>query len=205
MFKKAFLFALMLSLAAPFAYAAPDRTAKLDMGVNISAALSTDSGIDDTYYVGGSWAYGVYEWLAIGFEAGWMSADTEITIGSSLINTGDISGIPVFADFIFRLPVKDSQVNPYAVVAPGAIFWDREDSDVVTNAGFEADADSSFAIKFGGGVDWFVDNNWIVYFEGAFVLASSDISVTSSAGTTFEDDQDLNYWTVGGGIKYLFA
>jgi opacity protein-like surface antigen len=206
MIKKGILILLMLAFAAGPAFAAPDRTGKLDMGVNVSAAFSTDSDIDDTIYVGGSWSYGIYEWLAIGFEAGWMEADTEVELAGASINTGDIAGIPVFGDFIFRAPMGDQPLNPYAVVGVGAVFWDIDESHTIADAGYEVDADSSFAMKFGGGVDWFVTSNWIVYFEGAYVLADADISVRRSDGSeVITDEESLDFWTVGGGIKYLFG
>lgn len=197
---------MMFSLTAGFAYAVPDRTGKLDIGVNISAALPTDNDVEDTYYIGGSWAYGIYEWLAIGFEAGWIDSDTNMDIDASSITAGDITGVPVFGDFIFRLPMADQPINPYAVLGLGGIFWSLEEDDAITNAGFEADVNSSFAMKFGGGVDWFVTPNWIIYFEGAYVWTNEDVTIRSSDGSErVTDENSLDFWTVGGGIKYLFA
>ena len=48
---------------------------------------------------------------------------------------------------------------------------------------------------------------WIVNFEAYYVFNQPDAEITVSVpgfSATESDELDLDYWTVGGGIKYLF-
>ena len=68
MAKKIALFAFVLMFVGSLAYAAPDRTGKWDVGVDVSGAIPTDNDIDAGVQVSGSVDYGVSQWLALGFE-----------------------------------------------------------------------------------------------------------------------------------------
>ena len=196
MIKKNTVVFLLLIVMATTAYAAPDRVGKVDVGFNVSGAIPRDGDVDSAAYVGGSLAYGVQEWLALGVEAGWAGFG-ESDAGISV----DENAFPVLGDIIFRIPMQ-SDIKPYAIVGLGAIFW-----SVDTNlSNISADIDTAFAAKFGGGVDWFVNDNWAVNFEVSYVLSSTDATVkNNTTGASITASGDTDYWMVGGGIKYLFS
>jgi outer membrane protein W len=108
---------------------------------------------------------------------------------------------------ILRVPVGDSPVQPYGVVGLGAIFWNIDDTTSSNGVTVTTDIDTAFGVKVGGGVDWFVNDHWIVNFNGAYVFNDADGTATASAGgatASVTEKFDLDYWTVGGGLKYLF-
>lgn len=193
MIKKAAFIFMLAAVFASSAYAAPNRTHKLDVGVNVSGAIPDDSEVDGTVYVGGSASYGLCEWFAIGVSSGW--AEFEESEGPFSF---DETAIPLFGDLIFRIPM-DNQIQPYGVIGLGVIFW-----NVDTNIpGLNVDVDDAFAAKFGGGVDWFVNDNWIVNFEFAYVTSDADATATFN-GASATANGETDFWMVGGGLKYLF-
>lgn len=197
MIKKAWFAALFLMVMAATAYAAPDRVGKVDVGFNISGAIPRDGDLDSAAYYGGSFAYGVTDWLALGAESGWAqfsASDAGITI--------DQDTVPLFGDIILRVPTGDSQLKPYGIVGLGVLFVDA--STNISNISIKAD--TSFAAKFGGGVDWYINNNWALNFEASYVVSNVDGTVTNtSTGASASVSGDSDYWMVGGGVKYLFS
>ncbi len=195
MFKKAVVLGLAQFLIIGAAFAAPDRVGKTDIGFNLSGAIPTDSDVDSALYVGGSLAYGVSDWLALGVEAGWAGFG-ESDLGINI----DEDAFPVFGDIILRVPTQ-SEAKPYAVVGLGAIFWDV--SSNLANVTF--DIETSFAAKFGAGVDWFMNDHWALNLEASYVASSADATATNTTtGASLSTSGDTNYWMVGGGLKYLF-
>jgi opacity protein-like surface antigen len=196
MIKKTAFFAALAMLLAHSAYAVEDRTNKWDLGANVSAAIPTDGDVDTTVYVGGTLSYGITNWLAVGAEAGWAGFD-ESDSGISV----DEDAIPVLGDIIFRVPME-GPVQPYGIVGLGVIFWNIDSN--VPNV--DIDSDAAFAAKFGGGVDWFINQNWIANFELAYITSDADVTATSTiTGASVSAGVDTDYWTVGGGLKYLFS
>jgi opacity protein-like surface antigen len=169
-------------------WAAPTRMGQWDAGVNVSAALSGESDIDDTAFIGGNLSYGVTDWIGLGGEVGWHDRDT---------HDDDLSAVPILFDVLVRVPTPDQPVVPYGIVGLGAIVWDY-DRDDFSVTDLDDDVDSSFAVKAGGGVDYFLNEDWIVNGEVSYVFTDEDIEVTGGSRS------DLDYWLVGGGLKYLF-
>ncbi len=194
--RKLWLALLALIVCASAAYAAPDRTGKFDMGVNVSGAIPDDDSVDGTAYVGGSLAYGVTNWLALGAEAGWAQFD-ESDAGITLEETA----VPIMGDIILRVPME-SQFQPYAIVGLGAIVWNVDHN--VPN--LDVEVDTAFAAKFGGGFDWFINDNWILNFEGSYVTSDADLTARNTVtGASVTVSGETDYWMVGGGLKYLFS
>jgi opacity protein-like surface antigen len=166
-----------------------DRTYRWDAGLNLSGAVAGDEGIDDGVFIGGNVSYGFQPWFALGLEAGYQDTSTE---------NDDLSAVPIFVDGIFRFPnhQMNAPIVPYGVVGVGAIIWDYEGTDEISQ--LDDNIDSSFAVKGGAGVDWFLNPNWALNLEIAYVYADDDIELTRTTRS------DLDYWTVGGGIKYIF-
>jgi outer membrane protein W len=122
----------------------------------------------------------------------------------------DITGVPLFADLIVRGHSEDRSWEPYGVLGLGTVIWSIDDTTAsgATAGSVQTDIDTDFAVKLGGGVDWFINNNWILNFNAAYVFSSPEATVTATAaGTsaTVTDEVDLDYWAIGGGVKYLFS
>jgi opacity protein-like surface antigen len=209
--RKLILTLAMLALATAAVYAAPDRTGKIDVGVNVSGAISTDNDIQSTAYVGGNIAYGINKWVAIGFEGGRQKHGSDnVSDGGTTIFGPDFAAIPLFGDIIVRMPIENQQVTPYGIIGLGTVLWDV-DSASFNSAGVggtvETKVGSSIAVKVGGGFDWFINDNWVVNFESAYVFDRPDVTATASINgisASAIDQVKLDYWTIGGGVKYLF-
>ena len=160
-----------------------DRTGRNQLGLQLAGALTTDN-IDDTLYVGADWSHGVNSWAALGVEAGWEGTNFNFDDQS-------IDIVTVFGDFIGRMSVPEWPAVPYGVVGVGVLHASSEVSN------FDSD-DTSFAMKLGGGLDWFLNRNWIINFEAAYIATGGDLP--ASNGVT----EDLDHWRVGGGLKFVF-
>lgn len=196
MFRKTLSFFTLMLLVASVGYAAPDRTGKVDVGFNVSGAIPNDSEVDSAAYLGGSLAYGVTNWFALGAEAGWAQFDES----DSGVNI-EQNAVPIFGDIILRMP-NDSAVQPYGIVGLGVIVWNVDDN--VPNVDF--DVDTAFAAKFGAGLDWFINNNWIANFEFSYVTSDAEATARNTVtGASVSAEGETDYWMIGGGLKFLFS
>lgn len=178
--------ALVVMSFAGLAFAAPDRVGRVDLGFNVSAALN-DGDVDDTAYFGLNASYGIMPWLALGVSGGWQEGDLDNTQFP-----GDVGIANVMADIILRHQTPDSPYVPYAVLGLGGVgaYLDQENQN--------DDDDTTFGIKLGLGVDYFINDNWALNLEGAYVIADNDL----------RNDRNVvdgtDYATFGGGAKYVF-
>lgn len=197
--KKALLIALLGLFVAGSAYAVPERTGHSDLGFNVSAAIPSDSSTDTAVYVGGTYAYGVNEWLALGVSSGWAQFDDS--------TTGELTEVPLLGEIILRVPVaEEQQIQPYGVLGLGIAFFDFDESATVRASNVEVEVDDAFAVKVGGGVDWFADEHWIVNLEVSYIFADTDVSArnTVTGASASISNVDADNWFVGGGLKYRF-
>lgn len=204
MLKKALLFIMVAVSATVSAYAAPDRVGQWDAGVNVSGVIPEANDIDNTVYVGGTFAYGVHQWIALGFEAGWLETHSGDDSVFGIGDLGDLTGNPVMGDIIIRIPNPDQPFVPYAIVGIGVVVWDFKASPPLEALGVDVDVDTTFALKVGGGIDWWLNSNWILNFEASYVFMNASVTVTTK-GTSSSNDENLDYFQIGGGLKYLFG
>lgn len=207
-----FLFATLLALLVPaafaapsaFAFAAPDRVQKVDIGFDLSGAVSSSSDLNSTFYVGGNVSYGFNEWFAAGVSLGREEfSENDMAVGSATIPGPDITGHPLFLDFIFRKYMPGKSYVPYGVVGVGIIWWKSKDVIATNGIQYESTADPALGLKLGGGVDWFVNEKWALNLNFNYVFSNTSATLTRG-GIRARDDINLDYWNLGGGIKYLF-
>ena len=158
----------------------------MDVGVSVSGAMSGEDFVDNNALYTGSVSYGINDWLALGAEAGWWD---------SSFHDDDLTAVPIFADIILRVP-NPSMVEPYGILGLGSVIWNVDDT---AGNSLQDDVNASFAAKLGGGVDVFLNNNWAVFGEVAYVFSNDDLQRVSDP-----DQTDLDYWTAGGGLKFVF-
>ena len=192
MIKKLVLMLALVMLAAQSAYAAPDRVGKTDIGLSVAAAIPDADDSDTAAYVGGSFAYGVQSWLALGASIGWAEFE-ESASGIEI----EERAVPIFADIIFRVPATEAQAQPYAVLGLGAIVWDAD----INVANVDTDIDTAFAAKLGAGLDWFMNENWILNLEASYVFSDTEATVTNtSTGASISAEGETDFWMVGGAL-----
>lgn len=194
------ILALLIGCAAGNAFA-EDLAGRFSVGIAGGGIFPKDSDIDDTYYVGGNFAYGINEYFAIGAEAGYTSWDDE----EAGVDYGEVEAIPLLADLYLRRPVEvgENILVPYVVGGVGVIFWDYEESDLLTSNAITVDMDAELGVKAGGGFDYFFTENSAINIEGAYIWSDADMSV-AAFGLYGAATIDTDYWLATGGFKHYF-
>ena len=75
--------------------------------------------------------------------------------------------------------------QPYGLLGAGFM---RAKAEV---SGFSDETETDFAMRFGGGLDTYATGNWVINLEFSYVLPTGDVD-------------DVNYFSLGGGIQYRF-
>jgi len=170
-----------------------DRVGRVDWGILGGGAFNDT--IDEAGYVQTSVSYGVTPWIAIGVEGGWQQADG----AASHEETGIVQ---VMGDIIVRVPEHPfhEALVPYGVLGLGVIgVYTEAEPTATTQNGDDAD-DTVFGWKLGAGFDWFLNQNWAINFEVAYF----DSSELDLAPTSMGNNAEIDFWTVGGGLKWVW-
>jgi len=180
---------------------AEDLTGKVSVGAVAGGVFPKDSDIDDKWYAGGNLAYGINEFIALGVEVGYTSWDDE----EGGTDYGDVQAIPLLVDVYLRYPIEmaENQVVPYMIGGIGVIFWDYEESSLLSSNGITVDMDSELGIKVGAGVDYFITENLAINVEGSYVWSDADMTV-AAFGSYASATIDTDFVSVNGGLKYYF-
>ena len=193
----------MLLVSTTCVFAMPERTQKTDMGFQIGGLSPSAAHIDTGVYYGLNAAYGINDWFAVGVEGGYEDTKTRFTIGTNEHNPG-LSYIPLFADLIVRHSMVEYGAVPYGVLGLGMLFMNDHGTGTLNDSHLKLETDNSFAIKLGAGVDWFINEKWALNFEASYVWAAADAKIVDLTTSDTVDSASLNYWTILGGLKYLF-
>ena len=175
----------------------------------MSGAIPTEDGLSTGVSVLGDVSYGINQWLAVGFSGGWAAFGMDdATVSGITIPGPDVNGFPLFGEIILRAPIANQSYVPYAVAGFGTVIWNVDDTTTSNGIHVQTDVSTAFAFKLGGGVDWFINDHWIFNINGAYVFSRPDTTVTVSAGSlsasAVSQNDKYDYWTVGGGLKFLF-
>ena len=186
-----------------------DRTGKFEVGVDIAGTVLMDHMIGSAPFVGGKFAYGINKWLAIGFSAGWHNHGSDDINAEGVTFFGpDLTGIPLFGELILRLPPINDRAEFYGVAGFGTVLWDMDNTTDTIGTKYVMKISNPFALKLGGGMDFFLNKNWIFNIESSYIFDRPDLKVIAHNGTTsFAENINhvkLDYWTAGGTLKYLF-
>ena len=201
--RKIAMMAGMLMISSTCVFAMPDRVGKADAGFNVGGLVSDSGTLDAAAYYGLSVSYGINDWFAIGAESGYGDSRTNFTVGGTE-HEAPLSRIPLFADLIFRYPRPENNYAPYGVIGLGVLFTSIHGTGTLSDSRFKLDVDNSFAAKFGAGVDWAVNDQWMLNVEASYVWVGTDARIRSLGTASTVDSGGLNYWMFTGGAKYLF-
>ena len=202
--KGSVLIAIFIFLTSA-AVAVPERAGKSDFGINVSAFLPGDGDIDNAAAVGGNISYSFNNHLAWGISSSWAQADFDAhTAAGAKVSGSKVKPIPIFFDLILRPWTGDQPVAPYATMGLGAVIANVEGTGVLNDNNLQAQSNSDFAFRMGGGLEWFVTENWSYYLEGTYVFTGAGVDIVSSATNQKIETQGLDGWYLGGGVKYLF-
>lgn len=199
MFRKSLFVCLLMVSACSASFAATDGTGKIDLTVNGSGTFYKDSTQSNAASMFGRLEYNLNPNWSLGAEVGHYF---DSGVSGSGIDAGDLSGWSLFGDVLVKFP-NESQLVPYALVGLGGIFWNFDESSSLKNAGITTSVGDSFAVKTGGGVDWFLNDNWALNLEVAYVFANSSATV-SAGNVSLTSSGNIDHLLVGGGLKYRF-
>jgi outer membrane protein W len=195
-----------LSLAlCTTAFAVPNPTGKIDVGIGAAGLFGQDGGTNDTVFIPGAVNYGLNPNWAIGVSGGW--ADVEINGDNALgsrVDAGSETLIPLFFDILYRNHSEDRSWVPYFDLGLGALFVDHGGNRDLNVNNLSTHDNDGFAVKLAGGVDWFVTENWAYNLELGYILTDASADIVSNVNGSTVDTIDLDFWYVGAGVKYRF-
>jgi hypothetical protein len=176
---------------------------KWNLSFMASAVVPTRSDYFDAGISGQvAFTYGVFKWVAVGLETGYMHMDTKW----EGVGLGEMHAMPLLADIIVKVPIEvgDAIVIPYIVNGCGALFSDINESKNV-NQGTKLETNIPFLFKLGAGVDVYVNDAFSITFETSYQWADLEyeaIFTDNSTATSPKVDMDALY--IGGAIKFKF-
>lgn len=176
-----------------------DLSGRWGVGVHAAAAIPRDEDADSGFTFGGSFVYGIADYVAIGVEAGYVEFRTKVLN----VDFGDLQGVPVLAIAQWRLPFMTgtSEAAVYLVGGLGVIFWNFDEDEQALGLGADIDSNTSFAAKLGGGLDWFINPNLALNFETSYMFSGDSVTL-GAPGLSESAELKTDYWQVGGAIKY---
>ena len=179
---------------------------KINLGVNCSVVIPTEDEAGTGVYVGGLLSYDILKYLAVGIESGYLQSDIRQEIYGISIKTGTLRGAPLLGDIIVKAPIEMDKftLTPYGIVGIGVLFSDFAESGIVKDIGASIKTDTAFAMKFGGGIDFYVIKNIALNFEASYLMADVDYSENWRGQTMATDTFKAGSCFLGGGVKVRF-
>lgn len=203
--KKGWVIVLLMLGVCVQAAAGPDRDQKWDAGFNLSMADAQSTNMDESLYLSGSVSYGITEMLAVGASMGYTSVGFQAMTPRGLVEEGpDLTLTPIFGDIILRVPTGEQPFTPYFIAGLGAMLSDADGTDELLNRNANTVSEDAFASKIGGGLDWQVSSKWVYNFEIAYVFTGARLQITHGVTGDQIESNDLDFWYIGGGVKFLF-
>lgn len=91
----------------------------------------------------------------------------------------------------------DNTFSPYVGAGVNYTFFYNEDSGAMNSVRY----DDGFGVALQAGMDYKLDQHWLVNFDVKKLWLNTDVSVNSGAVTA---DVDIDPWIVGVGVGYRF-
>ncbi len=201
--KKSFIAGLLLLLTMN-AFAGPDRSQRWDMGFDMARYDGRSNNLGESLLLSGSVSYGMNEMLALGVSGGYTNVGFTANPASGLIEGSDLTVTPLFGELILRVPTGDQPFTPYFVGGLGAMLTHPSGTDELLRNNANTRSHDAFAGKVGGGLDWRVNDRWLYNFEIGYVSTGARLEVFNTSTGAQIESNDLDFWYLGGGVKYVF-
>lgn len=202
--KKGLWLAVIVLLGASPVYAGVDRVQKVDLGFNLSGAGTESNNLGESIYFSGGLSYGLNEIVAVGVSGAWTEVGFKANPPAGVVDGMDLRMTPIFGDIILRVPTGTQPHTPYLIFGLGALLSDSNGTDTLLNRNANTRTHDAFAGKLGGGLDWNINGKWLYNFEMAYVLTGARLEVYSTSTGNQIESNDLDFWYIGGGVKFLF-
>lgn len=195
----AVLFVFLAAVSTSHAYMEhADITKRWGVGFNLSGSVPSSNSADPGMSPVVNFNYGIIDHIALQVELGY----TEMNYEALGIDFGDVQGVPLVFSVQWRYPFlfSSTPATAYAVTGFGTIFWEFDNTGDSRAAVTEVE--DAFVFKLGGGVDFFVTDNWVANVEGSYYFSDTTVSLVDAGGSKVEAETD--FWRIGGGAKYFF-
>ncbi len=175
---------------------------KVNFGFYGAAAIPSDEDLETTGYIGGRLTYEFNDNLELGVESGYHEYKDE----AGGIHFGDITGIPLLAIGSLKFPIEatDNALVPYLTGGVGVVFWDYQESSLVSDAGLDLGGDTSFSARAGIGLEYNLNDNLALFTEGSYLWSDYDVNLSLTGTTVGSTSVEMNTIFVGGGVKLNF-
>jgi len=189
--------ALALGVAAP-AFAAADgwqvRARAIgvlpDVDSSLTPALVAD--VDDAWMPEFDFTYFISEHISLEL----ILATTEHDVSASGVALGSVWVLPPTLTAQYRFN-PEGQIQPYVGAGVNYTIFYGEDEP----AGINMSYDDSFGLALQVGVDYMLDEHWLINVDVKKIWLSTDINM--NAGTV-TGEVDIDPWVIGVGIGYRF-
>jgi outer membrane protein len=110
---------------------------------------------------------------------------------------GETKQLPPTLSVQWHFPI--GQFKPYVGVGVNyTIFFDQSTTGALDGA--DLDLDNSLGLAGQAGVDWFINDNWLINFDVRYISIETDAKVNGDKLGTV----DINPWIVGLNAGYKF-
>lgn len=202
--KRTLFILLSFVLYAVGAYAGQDRNQKVEAGFNLSGMGTSSNNLGDSMLLSAGVSYGMNDILALGVSGAYTEVDFKANPPAGLVEGSDLRITPIFGDIILRVPTGELPFTPYAIFGLGALLSQAKGTDTLLSRNANTRTHDAFASKLGGGLDWQVTSKWSYNFEMAYVLTGARLEVYNTSNNQQIESNDLDFWYIGGGVRFLF-
>jgi hypothetical protein len=158
----------------------------LDFSVGAFGSYYDAEDASDAWGGGALVRMGIVDWFAIDARASYLDfSDSEFRM------------VPLEATALFRLPLYNQKLVPYAGVGVGYYIFDVRDSDADIDDGVGFFPLVGLELRFGS------RNQWSLFGEARWLFLSSDIDEAEDELRNLNDD-DIDGLGVNVGIMYRF-
>lgn len=190
---------------------APDESSSLISTVNTGALAGTKVGVGDSTQLGLNFVYmltdniGAEVLAATPFEHDLTAVGLD-QYGFATRNLGTSDQLPPTLTFNYFLGDANSTIRPYVGLGVNyTTFFDKSLSSQARNelGANGLDIDDSFGIAYRAGVDWSLDDNWMLNASLWKIDIDTDASFNSALGKVTAD-VDIDPWVYMISLGYRF-
>lgn len=190
---------------------APDESSSVISTVNTGALPGTKVGVGDNTQAGLNFVYmltdniGAEVLAATPFEHDLSAAGLD-QYGFATRNLGTSDQLPPTLTFNYFLGDANSTIRPYVGIGVNyTTFFDKSLSSQARNelGANSLDIDDSFGIAYRAGVDWSLDDNWMLNASLWKIDINTDASFNSALGKVTAD-VDIDPWVYMISLGYRF-
>jgi opacity protein-like surface antigen len=159
-----------------------------DIGLNVT--------VSEAFGVNGRAGYRLFPWLALEGQFEWFSSfkyTTEGFVPPGQTDPQDVTLMEI-EDYTLTLNAKGypltGRVQPFGLIGLGGMYA-RHTRNPLLIAGDPTVDFGGFVARFGGGVDYYLDPNWILTMDVSYLVTTGSVS-------------DTNRTSLGIGFQYRF-